>query len=258
MKGILFACFGTTHDSARAQGIAPVAQALREAFPGDEVVIAYTSSIVRTVLAGRGAAVPGVGEALEALAARGVREVLVQPGHVLYGEEYDKVLREAREQQGRFGRLVVSTPLVADDADIAALAVTVADAFPQQRGRDVVLMGHGTEQFSNAGYAALDYRLAALGRPDVHIGTVEAYPDLAVVVRSVRARGVGAVTLAPLMLVAGDHAINDMAGQGADSWASVLRAEGLDVECRINGLGAWTAVQQMFVAHALRAWGGLR
>ena len=255
MKGIVFACFGTTHDAARAQGIAPVARALRGAFPGEEVVVAYTSGIVRTVLAGRGAAVPGVGEALEGLAERGVREVLVQPGQVLYGEEHDKAVREARGLEGRFERLVVSTPLLSCDADIAALAATVADAFPQQPGRDVVLMGHGTRQFSNAGYAALDYRLAALGRPDVHVGTVEAYPDRAAVLRILRSRGVGRVTLAPLMLVAGDHAVNDMAGQGAGSWASVLRAEGLDVECRINGLGAWTAVQQMFVAHALCAWG---
>lgn len=254
MKGILFACFGTTHDSARAQGIAPVAQALREAFPGDEVVTAYTSSIVRKVLAGRGSLVPSVGEALEGLAARGVREVLVQPGHVLYGEEYDKVLREAREQQGRFERLVVSTPLVADDADIAALAATVADAFPQQRSRDVVLMGHGTEQFSNAGYAALDYRLAALGRPDVHIGTVEAYPDLQAVLGKLRERDAGGVTLAPLMLVAGDHAKNDMAGDGPGSWANVLRDAGLDVECHVSGLGALPGVQRAYAAHARRAW----
>ena len=254
MKGIVFACFGTTHDSARAQGIAPVACALREAFCGDEVVVAYTSGIVRKVLAGRGTVVPGVGEALGGLAARGVSEVLVQPGQVLYGEEHDKVVAEARVWQGRFERLAVGTPLVASDADIAALAAIVAETFPQRPGCDVVLMGHGTRQFSNAGYAALDYRMVALGRPDVHIGTVEAYPDLAAVLRSVRARGVGRVTLAPLMLVAGEHARSDMAGDGPDSWASVLRAEGLDVECRISGLGAWTAVQQMFATHALSAW----
>ena len=253
MKGILFASFGSTYDGARARDIDGTARAVFAAFPGALQAQAYTSSVVRRRLAERGVEVPSAAQALERMADAGCTEVTVQPGHFLPGEEYGKLLREASSQAHRFSGLRMGAPLLATPADLAEVVRIVEARFPQEDGRGIVLMGHGSETFSNAVYAALDYAFKETGRPDIHVGAVEGYPHLHNVAKMIGACGYTSLLLAPLMLVAGDHATNDMAGDGMDSWAQVLSMAGYGVSCHLEGLGALAPVREMFTSHALAA-----
>lgn len=254
MFGILYASFGTSHDDARARQIDAVAAALRDAFPGAVLEQAFTSGMIRRSLDGRGIHVPSVPEALRLLADAGVDEVLVQPGHLLPGEEFDKLSREVASEAGRFASVEIAQPLLASTDDLRRVAGIMVARFPARPGTAVVLMGHGTPAFANVVYAALDYQMKDLGRADIHVATVEAYPALSDAEARVRAMPeVGTVILAPLMLVAGDHATNDMAGDEADSWASTFRAHGYEVVCDLTGLGELPEVQALYVEHARSA-----
>lgn len=254
MFGILYASFGTSHDDARARQIDAVAAALREAFPDAVLQQAFTSGMIRRSLDARGIHVPSVPEGLRLLADAGAEGVLVQPGHLLPGEEFDKLEREVAHEAGRFASVEIARPLLASTEDLRRVADIMAVRFPARPGAAVVLMGHGTPSFANVVYAALDYQMKDLGRDDIHVATVEAYPALAEAEARVRAMpGVRAVILAPLMLVAGDHATNDMAGDEADSWASTFKAHGYDVVCDLTGLGELPEVQALYVEHARAA-----
>ncbi len=255
MKGILFASFGTTHESARKKQIDAVAKYIESAFPDRIVAQAYTSEMVRRSLASRGQYVPNTAEALQQLAREGVNEVIVQPGHLLPGEEYAKLCRLAEECRGLFSQLSIGQPLINDTADMQNISTILSEQYPTSPHSTVVLMGHGTSWFANAAYAALEYHFVSIGRRDIHVGTVEAYPALEEVVQRLQETGRNHVLLAPLMLVAGDHAINDMAGENPDSWASQLKRAGYDVECRLVGLGELPAIQQMYADHVRQAQG---
>lgn len=247
-KAILCVSFGTSVPEAR-ESITAVEETLRQAAPDRLFLRAFTSPTIRRILAERGEQVPGVSEALEQMWEQGVRDVLVQPTHILYGKEYDKLREDLPPWQERFERLRLGKPLLADAEDIQALAAAMGEAYPPCDGETQVLLGHGTDHFANAVYPALQTAFRLDGRTDVLVGTVEGWPEYGDVARQVKAGGGQRVHLAPLMLVAGDHALNDMAGSGPDSWASRLAAEGLEVRCTMRGLGQLPAVRALYRAH---------
>lgn len=251
--GVVFASFGTTHDDARARCIDAVAAEVAAAFPGAAFAQAYTSSIVRRTLARRGTEVPDVRLALCRMAAQGVRNVVVQPGHLMPGHEYDKLCAQAGACRGVFDRLRIGAPLLAGSDDVHLLLDAVSAAYPAESGQAVVLMGHGTDHFANVVYEALGFHAQVIGRPDLYVGTVEGRPTLPTVMRLMAPHGYRRVLLAPLMLVAGDHATNDMAGADPESWASQLAAAGYDVRCELRGLGELAAVRRMYVQRARQA-----
>lgn len=252
---LLCVSFGTSVDSAR-ESIAAVEAALAAAAPERLFARAYTSGIIRRVLAGRGETVPGVAEALEALAAGGVRRVLVQPTHLLAGNEYEKIRREMAPLRGRFAALELGEPLLAAPSDGEALAAALDGAYPPVEGETLVLFGHGTDHAANGAYPALQAVFCRRGRGDVLVGTVEGRPAFSEVRARLAAQGGRRVHLVPLMLVAGDHAANDMAGPGPESWRTRLEAEGWTVRATVRGLGMLPAVQALYVDHLRRALGG--
>ncbi len=247
-KAIVCVSFGTSVDAAR-ESITAVEDALRRAAPESLVIRAFTSSIIRRILAKRGEDVPGVSEALGSLWTQGIREALVQPTHILYGYEYDKIKAEMAPWQERFDTLRIGRPLLADTADIQTLTEALSQAYPPREDEALILFGHGTDHFANAVYPALQTSFQLAGREDVLIGTVEGWPAYEEISRQLKPGGRKCVHLVPLMLVAGDHAMNDMAGEEADSWASRLAAEGYTVRCTVQGLGLLPAVQGMYCAH---------
>lgn len=255
MRGILLVSFGTTHERARREDIEPVARRLEEEFPDALLEQAYTSGMVRRSLGKRGIEVPSVGEALSDLVDKGVSDLLVQPTHILPGDEHGRMTLEVEASRGLFERVVMGDPLLASDADFVSLVDALGAEYAREPETAVVFMGHGTTNFSNAAYAALDYRFKAVGRDDIFVGTVEAYPALEDVMHAMEPGKFSRVALAPLMLVAGDHATNDMAGADEDSWAQVLSAAGYDVTCHVRGLGALPGVRDIYASHALAAWG---
>nr|WP_326184571.1 sirohydrochlorin cobaltochelatase [uncultured Oscillibacter sp.] len=245
-KAVICVSFGTTVDAAR-ESITAVENVLREA-AGDRLFVrAFTSPTVRRVLAERGETVPDVFGAMEDLKRQGVRRVVAQPTLVVSGREYDEMRENVRMSRGDM-EILTGDPLLADTADIKALAVALSEEYPPCREETLVLFGHGTDHFANAVYPALQLAFQLAGREDVLVGTVEGWPAYEDVSRQL-AGGGKRVHLVPLMLAAGDHVVRDMAGADADSWASRLTAEGYTVRCTLRGLGMLPAVQAMYRAH---------
>ena len=253
MQGILFASFGTTYASARERQIDAVARCIESAFPSCRVAQAYTSGMVRRILEKQGIFIPDAASALTQMAEQGVTHVVVQPGLLLPGEEYQKLIALVQSCRSLFQGLAIGQPLLSDTRQLWQMADILSALHPTVPGQGVVWMGHGTCAFANMVYPALDYRLKEIGRSDMYIGTVEGYPGLETVQALLQGKGYRQLLLAPLMQVAGDHALNDMAGEKEDSWASLLRAEGYRVECHLTGLGEIPQVQDLYLSHIRRA-----
>ena len=247
-KAVVCVSFGTSVPEAR-ESITAVEAVLRRAAGERVFVSAFTSGVIRRVLKERGETVYSVPEALEALWKQGATEVLVQPTHILWGYEYDKLTREAEPWGRRFERLRLGRPLLADTGDLRALAAALSAAYPARAGETLVLFGHGTGHAANLAYPALQTAFHMAGRRDVLVGTVEGWPAFEDVLAQMRERNKKRVHLLPLMLVAGDHALNDMAGQTPESWKSRLEAEGFTARATLRGLGLLPEVQDLYRAH---------
>ena len=250
-KALLCVSFGTSAAGAR-ESITAVEERLRAAAPDRMFVRAFTSPTIRRILAGRGEEVPSLAQALEILCRQGVTDVLVQPTHMLYGREYEKIRADVAPWRERFETFRLGVPLLAGAEDLRKLARILSGRYPPQEGEALVLFGHGTDHSADMAYPALQTVFRLQGRPDVLVGTVEGWPDLAEVLAQLRDRGGSRVRLVPLMLVAGDHVRNDMAGKGPDSWTSRLEAAGYAVRCTMQGLGMLPEVQALYAEH-LRA-----
>lgn len=247
-QAVVCVSFGTSVPAGR-ENITAVENALRQA-AGDRVFVsAFTSGIIRRILRERGETVYGVTEALEALWRREVEEVLLQPTHILCGNEYDKMKREAELWRDKFRSLRFGRPLLTDTDDLRTLAAELSAAYPPRGGESLVLFGHGTVHAANLVYPALQTAFNLAGRRDVLVGTVEGWPAFQDVLGQLRERGGDGVHLVPLMLVAGDHALNDMAGEGPESWKSRLEAEGFSVRATLRGLGLLPGIRAMYRAH---------
>lgn len=253
MRGILFASFGTSHRDAQESCLDAVTASLARTDPEAIARQAYTSGMIRRVLERRGEHVDDVRQALARMAVDGVTDLTVQPGHLLPGEEYDKLVRQVSGCATLFGTVRVGEPLLATSEDMNRVVDIMAEQYPEQRESAVVLMGHGTSWFANVVYSAMNYRAQTQGRPDIHVACVEAEPTLDTVIGQLDASGYRRVRLAPLMLVAGDHAKNDMAGTDGRSWASRLEAAGYEVEVHLEGMGEIPGVRRMYVEHARAA-----
>lgn len=253
---LLVVSFGTSYNDTRAKTIDAVEAQLQKAYPDYEVRRAFTSQIIIDILKEReNLTIDNVTEAMERLVADGVKEVVVQPTHIMTGLEYDDMVKEVSAYTSKFDSLKISKPVLTDDADYDAVVEALVAENGHLEADDTVLvfMGHGTEHAANATYAKLQEKLNAAGHENYIIGTVEATPDLDDVLAAVKASGAKKVVLSPLMIVAGDHANNDMAGDEADSWKSVLTAEGYEVSCQLKGLGEYDAIRQILVDHAADA-----
>ena len=234
-KAIIAVSFGTTHADAEAACIRPVEDALRSAFPGWEVHRAWTARLIARRLRDRGVAVENEAEAIARLRAEGCDPIALASTHIIPGEEYALLTRAA---QG----LKVSEPLLASDADLRWMA-ELLDGLAAEEGCTLLMMGHGTEHAADETYARLRGMLSAR----VKLACVEGRYGLDGILPELEALRDRRLTLMPLMLVAGDHAKNDLAGDGDDSWKRRLEALGFDVKARLQGLGSLPAVQRRFV-----------
>lgn len=247
-KAVVCVSFGTSVPAGR-ENITAVENILRRSARGRIFVSAFTSGVIRRILKERGETVYSVGEALEELSRQDVAEVLLQPTHILCGHEYDKMRREAEPWRDRFQSLRFGRPLLTDTGDLQALAAGLSAAYPARAGEALVLFGHGTDHAANLTYPALQTAFGLAGRRDVLVGTVEGWPTFENVLRQLKERHEKSVHLVPLMLVAGDHALNDMAGEDPDSWKSRLEAENFSVRATLRGLGLLPEIQAMYRAH---------
>lgn len=243
-EAILAVSFGSTVDQARSRDLEGVEQALSAAAPELPLFRAYTSGLVRARLGDWGIAVPDVAGALEQMAAEGIECPLIVPTHLLPGAEYDKIRETAARWEGRFPALRLSRPLLGTPEDLRELGGALMDLIPPAEGAQTLFMGHGTHRSADLVYPALQGIFHLAGRDDLVVATVEGRPRVEEVLPLVTAP---AVELVPLMLVAGDHALHDMAGEGPDSWKRLLQSRGHAVSCRLTGLGALPQVQALYV-----------
>ena len=247
-QAVVCVSFGTSVPAGR-ENITAVENVLRHSAQDRIFISAFTSGVIRRILKERGETVYSVAEALEELWKQGVTEVLVQPTHILCGHEYDKLKREAEPWRDKFDALRIGRPLLTDTGDLQTLAAVLSAAYPHQAGETLVLFGPGTDPAANLVYPALQTAFYLAGRPDVLVGTVEGWPAFEDVLAQLKAQDRKSVHLVPLMLVAGDHALHDMAGDTPDSWKSRLEAEGFTVRSTLRGLGVMPAVQDMYRTH---------
>jgi len=250
-KAILVASFGTTKDETRKKNIDAIEQEIQNEFPEYEVRRAFTSNIVIRRLAQRGIAVETVDQALKRLKEDGFESVTVLPTHLLPGEECDKHQSLAAPFSDAFRQLKVAKPLLYDTADLKETAEFIRETYPMGKNEALVLMGHGTGHFANLVYPAMDYILKSSGMPNAFVATVEGYPEFTDVLEAVKAGGFASVTLVPLMLVAGEHAMNDMAGEEEESWKNRCIGAGLQVKCVLKGLGESPRIRKMYLRHLL-------
>ena len=257
-QAILAVSFGTTYPDTLEKTIAATEAALAEAYPGWPVYRAFTSGMILKKLRQRdGVEIDNVAQAMARLEREGYTQVAVQSTHVMHGEEYEKMLAQLEPYKLTM-EIAVGAPLLHAQSDYEAVADALLSWLPLPAdGEALVLMGHGTAHFANSAYAQMEHVLQSRC-PRIYIATVEGYPTLdSVAEQLARQPEIHRLTLAPFMLVAGDHARNDMAG-GEDSWKEVLEGKGYEVACILQGLGECPAIQKLFVAHCGEAMERLR
>lgn len=255
-KELLVVSFGTSYNDSRRLTIGAIEAAMAEAFPDWSVRRAFTSQIIIDHVASRdGVAIDNVTQALDRAADNGVKTLVVQPTHLMNGLEYEELMSTLAEYSDAFESISVGQPLLTDDEDFQAVmeAIVAATADYDDGQTAICFMGHGTEHDANGVYAKLQQLLTDSGHANYYIGTVEAEPTLEDLLASVGQGDYSRVVLLPLMVVAGDHANNDMAGDEDGSWRLAFEDAGYQVECVLTGLGELEAIQDLFVAHAQAA-----
>ncbi len=271
---ILVVSFGTSFNDSRVADIKGIEDALQEAYPDWSVRRAFTAQIIiNHVQARDGESIDNMEQAMERAVANGVKNLVIQPTHLMHGAEYDEMLETVEAYKNQFESVKVAEPLLGEvgtDATVinddkkAVSEILTAEAVSEagydslevakEDGAAFVFMGHGTSHTAKVSYSQMQTQMSELGYDNVFIGTVEGEPEetaCEAVIEAVSEAGYTKVILRPLMVVAGDHANNDMAGGDEDSWISMFTASGKfeSVDTQIYGLGRIDGIKQIYVAH---------
>ena len=273
---LLVVSFGTSYNDSRVNDIKSIEDALQEAYPDWSVRRAFTAQIIINHIQARdGEKIDNMTQALERAVANGVKNLVVQPTHLMHGAEYDEMCAAIDEYRNQFESVSIAEPLLGEvgsdatviNADKEAVAKAITAAAVEASGFDsleaakeagaaFVFLGHGTAHVARVSYSQMSTQMQQLGYENVFIGTVEGEPEETAcesVIEEVRAAGYTTVILRPLMVVAGDHANNDMAGSVDDSWKPMFEDAGFTVDCQIAGLGGIADIQALYIAHTQAA-----
>ena len=275
---LLVVSFGTSFNDSRAADIKGIEDALQAAYPDWSVRRAFTAQIIiNHVQARDGEKIDNMQQAMDRAVANGVKNLVVQPTHLMHGAEYDEMMEMIDSYRDKFESVAVAEPLLGEvgadataiNSDKEAVAKAITAAAVKDAGFDsldaaaaektaFVFMGHGTSHTAKVSYSQMQTTMQTLGYDNVFIGTVEGEPEETAcenVIEAVKAAGYTKVVLRPLMVVAGDHANNDMAGADDDSWLSQFKASGAfeEVDTQIAGLGEISDIQQLYIAHTKAA-----
>lgn len=254
---ILVVSFGTSYPSTRYITIGAIECAIRERYPEYDVRRAFTAQTIIDILKERDSiVVDNIEEALERCVSDGVTELIVQPTHLMAGLEYTDLANALASYQDKFETVSLGAPLLTSEQDYSEAATAIADDMARfDDGQTaIVLMGHGTEAASNQDYTTMQQTFDAQGLTQYFVGTVEASPTCEDVIAAAQAAGYSKAVLRPFMVVAGDHANNDMANaDDAESWAAKFTAAGFQTQSVIEGIGQIAAVDEIYVRHVQEA-----
>ncbi len=250
-KAILLVSFGTSYNDTRAVTLDAAYNDYVAKYSGYDVYRAFTAQIIIDKLKERdNLEVMNVTEAFEMLKKEGYGTVLVQSLHVMNGAEYHEIIKAAIPYGNAFKDLKFGWAMLTSHEDYVTAAEAMATTFPEMADDEaVVLMGHGTHHHANAVYASFEKTFHVLGYDNVFVGTVEGFPTFDDVVAELKKKGIKKVTLMPMMMVAGDHASNDMAGDEEDSWKVMLKEKGYEVDIYLHGMGEIKAIRELFMKH---------
>ena len=248
---LLVVSFGTSYKETREKTIEVIEREIAEAFKEADFKRAFTSGmIIKRMKQRDGILVNNVDEALKEICDEGYKNVLIQPTHIINGDEFEKMLGMIMPYVGNFEHIKIGRPMLTTSNDYERVVNIIMEEMSDlSKDEALVLMGHGTGHYTDAAYAALDYRFKAMGYKNVFVGTVEGYPELDDIIPMIKEYNPSKIRLLPFMIVAGDHATNDMAGDDEDSWKNVLLNEGFEVECIIKGLGEMEGIRQIYIDH---------
>lgn len=254
-KAILVVSFGTSYEETRKRTIDGIETALADAFPERVLYRAWTSRrILKKLKETKGIHYDTIQEALERMKDDQVTDVLVQPTHMLDGLENRTMIEEISRYKDQFASVRIGKPMLTDERDKENLVDTIISVFSDLRDQDMLaLMGHGSPHIQDGIYESLNDWFRKKGHPNICVGTVEHEPGFGEILQRAREAKPEKILLAPLMIVAGDHALNDMAGAEEDSWKSQLEQEGFQTVCVLKGLGEYPQIHELFVRHAQQA-----
>jgi cbiX len=261
-KEILIVSFGTSYSNSRHVTIGAIEDAIREAYPDYQVRRAFTAQIIIDKLKKEeNIEIDNVKQALDRAVANGVKTLIVQPTHLMNGLEYNDLKKELDKYKDKFDKIALGEPLLTSDEDFKQVIAAITNDTKEYLDGETAIcfMGHGTEADSNKVYATLQEKLKAAGYNDYFVGTVEATPTVDDVIAQVKESGkYKRVILQPLMVVAGDHANNDMAGDEEGSWATKFKAAGFEVKPVLRGLGQNYDIQKIYLEHVKAAIDSLK
>ncbi|WP_300277839.1 sirohydrochlorin cobaltochelatase [Peptacetobacter sp.] len=251
-KAVLVVSFGTSYHETREKTINAVENKIKEDFKEYDFFRAYTSNMIINKLKRRdNIEIDNPIQAMERIYKSGYDEVVVQTLHIICGHEYVKLKEQIKEYKDKFKSIKFGNPLLYSIEDYKYVASSLKE-ITDKMDSTVVLMGHGTDHESHSAYPAIEYYLRDLGA-DVYVGTVEGYPEIDNVIKKLKERNIKKVHLMPFMLVAGDHAQNDMAGDEEDSWKNIIESENIETVIHLKGLGEMEKIQNKFVENAKKA-----
>lgn len=247
---ILVVSFGTSYEETRKKTIEQIENDIRHTYPSCPLYRAWTSPRIRAKLEKRdGIHIMDVREAMEQMKADGIRKVIVQPTYVITGLESDAMKKNVLSFRDEFDSISICDSLIVSYEDKKNVCRIMTEEYHPAKDEIVLFMGHGTEHTANEIYKEMDYIFKRDGYPNMYMGTVEGDFSIDRFLSEIKPLHPRRILLAPFMIVAGDHATNDMSGNDEDSWKSILEKEGYSVTCTLKGLGEIQEIRNIFIRH---------
>ncbi len=250
-KAILIVSFGTSYIDTMEKTIKAIEKEIEYTYTDYKIYSAFTSRIIIDKLQKRNnIKINTVKEAMEEIIKEKYNTVICQPTHIMHGIEYEKMIRIIEPYEKSIDTIKYGAPLLSSSKDYDNVVKAVMEEHSYLQEKDtLILIGHGTEHFADASYAALNYHFAANGYDNVLVGTVEGYPDIKTIFKKLEIKNINTVYIVPFMIVAGDHANNDICGNGDDTWKTKLLSKGYSVKTILKGLGEYKGIRNIFIEH---------
>lgn len=253
-KAILVVSFGTSHLDTLDRNIKAIEEDIQTAYPNYKIYRAFTSQmIIKKLKSVHNISIHTVSSAMKKMQADGITEIIIQPTHIIHGIENDNMIKDVYQAKEAFTSIKISTPLLSTSEDYLKVVNILMKYYPVKKDEALVLMGHGTSHYANSSYPALSYTFTQQGYTNVFVGTVEGYPELDHILDLIEKQSIQLIKLLPFMLVAGDHAQNDMDSCEDDSWKSIFLQEGYEVVSIVKGLGELKEIRELYLEHLKNA-----
>lgn len=254
-KAILVISFGTSYICTIEKTIKAIEKAIAYTYADYKVYCAFTSQfIINKLQEKENIKINTVKEALEEIIREGYNIIVCQPTHIMSGIEYEKMIDMIKPYEELIDDIRYGMPLLSSSEDYDKVVRAIMKEHSYLQEKDIlILVGHGTEHFADASYAALDYRFSANGYNNVLVGTVEGYPDIKTILNRLKTRDINTIYITPFMIVAGDHASNDICGDGENTWKTKISCQGYSVKTIFKGLGEYEEIRNIFIEHIKNA-----